>query len=163
MAQDDLDDVLYLQREASVAALSHIFPQDEHPFPSDEVRKRWSLEVESVDVDCFVVLGPQEETAGFAATRADELLHFGTAIHLWGSGLAGRAHDEILEHLRDKGFAEGSLRVFEENHRARRFYERRAWLATGEQSRTSFAPHPVLVHYVRPLLPGDQVGRQPRC
>jgi diamine N-acetyltransferase len=151
MVEEDLDDVLPLQREAAVVALGHIFPQDEHPFPSDEVRKRWIGEIESSDVDCFVVLGPQGETAGFAATRADELLHFGTAIRLWGSGLAGRAHDEILDHLRDKGFAEAWLRVFEENHRGRRFYERRAWVATGERTRTSFAPHPVLVHYLRSL------------
>jgi hypothetical protein len=63
--------------------------------------------------------------------------------------------DEILEHLRNEGFAEGCLRVFEENRWARRFYERRAWLATGERTRTSFAPHPVLVHYARPLAPRD--------
>lgn len=155
MAQEDLDDVLLLQREASVAALGHIFPQAEHPFPTDEVRKRWGVEIDSSEVDCFVVLGPQGEAAGFAATRDHELLHFGTAIRTWGSGLAARAHDEILEHLRSEGFAEGWLRVFEENHRARRFYERRAWLETGERTRTSFAPHPVLVHYARSLAPED--------
>jgi diamine N-acetyltransferase len=155
MAREDLDDVLVLQREAAVAALGHIFPQDEHPFPSDEVRARWSNEIESSEVDCFVVLGLQGEVAGFAATRGNELLHFGTAIRTWGYGLAERAHDAIVEHLGNEGFAEGCLRVFEENHRARRFYERRAWLATGERSRTSFAPHPVLVHYARSLARRD--------
>ena len=151
MVEEDLDEVLLLQRKASIVALGHIFPQDQHPFPDDEVRKRWTEEIASSDVDCFLVLGPQGDAAGFAATRADELLHFGTAIQLWGSGLADRAHEEILDHLRGKGFADAWLRVFEENHRGRRFYERRAWVETGERTRTSFAPHPVLVHYARPL------------
>ena len=155
MAQDDLDEVVFLQREASVVALGHIFLQEAHPFPSDEVRERWRDEIESDEVDCFVVVGRDAEVAGFAATRGNELLHFGTELNIWGSGLADEAHDELLGHLRAKGFAEGWLRVFEENRRARRFYERRAWLATGEWTRSSFAPHPVLLHYVRSLRPGN--------
>ncbi len=151
MSADDLDELIVVQRETSVAGLAHIFPQSQHPFPSEEIRARWSQEIESADVDCFVVLGANGELAGFAATRSDEFLHFGTAVQLWGSGLAARAHDEVLDHLREKGFTQARLRVFAENHRARRFYERRRWLATGEQSQTSFAPHPVLLTYVRPL------------
>jgi GNAT superfamily N-acetyltransferase len=133
MSHADLDALLDIQREASVLALGRIFPQAEHPFPGDEIRERWSREIESDDVDCFV----------------------GTSVPVWGSGLAGAAHDEILEHLREKGFAEAWLRVFAENHRARRFYEQRGWLATGERTRTQFAPHPVLLSYARPLVPAS--------
>jgi diamine N-acetyltransferase len=155
MSHADLDALLDIQREASVLALGRIFPQAEHPFPGDEIRERWSREIESDDVDCFVVVGPAGEVAGFAATRGNELLHFGTSVPVWGSGLAGAAHDEILEHLRENGFAEAWLRVFAENHRARRFYEQRGWLATGERTRTQFAPHPVLLSYARPLVPAS--------
>lgn len=153
MSKDDLDGLMIVQQEASVTGLGHIFPQHEYPFPGDQIRERWSQEIESADTDCFVVCGPTGEVAGFAATRGNEFLHFGTAVHLWGSGLAGRAHDEILDHLRQKGFEDGLLRVFEDNHRGRRFYERRGWLATGEKGRTAFAPYPVLLKYARPLFP----------
>jgi RimJ/RimL family protein N-acetyltransferase len=86
--------------------------------------------------------------AGFAATRGNELLHFGTAVDLWGSGLASQAHDEVLDHLRAGGCTEGRLRVFEQNLRARRFYGRRGWVQTGERSRSGFAPYPSLLGYV---------------
>jgi hypothetical protein len=33
---------------------------------------------------------------GFAARREDELLHFGTAVEWWGSGLATWLHDQLL-------------------------------------------------------------------
>jgi len=82
--------------------------------------------------------------AGFAATRGDELLHFGTALDSWGSGLAGAAHDELVEHLRASGHARAWLLVFEENERAIRFYARRGWLPTERTQRTTFPPYPVL-------------------
>jgi diamine N-acetyltransferase len=154
MSKADLDELMIVQRQASITGLGHIFRQNEHPFPVDQIRARWNEEIDSPDIDCFVVRGARGEVAGFAATRGNELLHFGTAVHLWGSGLASRAHDEILDHLAANGFVEARLRVFEENHRARRFYERRRWLATGEKARTSFAPHPVLLTYARRLSPG---------
>ena len=39
---------------------------------------------------------------GFRAISGNQLLHFGTAKSTWGSGLAGRAHDEVLDHLREQ-------------------------------------------------------------
>ncbi len=40
------------------------------------------------------------------------------------------------------------LRVFAENRRARQFYEKLGWMATGAETRTSFPPHPTLLEYV---------------
>jgi putative acetyltransferase len=39
------------------------------------------------------------------------------------------------------------LRVFEDNHQARRFYEKLGWRRTDRLSRTSFPPYPVLIEY----------------
>jgi putative acetyltransferase len=147
MRLDDLDALVELQREGAVAGLSGIFSQDEYPFPTAQVRERWAREVVDPAIDCFVVLDGEGPMAGFAATKGEELLHFGTALSTWGSGLAGRAHDAVVEHLRQQGRSRGWLRVFEANHRARCFYERRGWRATAETTRTSFPPHPVLVRY----------------
>ena len=83
-------------------ALQEVFPQDLYPFPRREVEQRWLREIESDGVDCYVVeLG--STTAGFAATRGDELLHFGIALEHWGSGLAQTAHDVVLAQMRAPG------------------------------------------------------------
>lgn len=139
----DLDDLVELQREGAVAALSHLFPQEEHPFPVAQVRARWAAELADPGVDAFAIVSAGR-LAGFAATRGDEFLHFGTALGTWGSGLAASAHDEVLDHLRGRGHQAAWLRVFDENRRAVRFYERRGWRPTDVVTRTEFAPHPVL-------------------
>jgi len=146
MTPADLDELMVVQREGAVLGLGTIFPQEQHPFPVDVVRQRWEREIADPGIDCFVI--PHDgSVAGFAALRGNELLHFGTAVRTWGSGLAGRAHDEVLAFWAGRGHRHARLRVFEGNVRARRFYERRGWTATGERSRTSFPPHPVLLAY----------------
>ncbi len=146
MTHDDLDALLDLQREGAVAGLAHLFPQDEYPFPTAQVRSRWTTEIDDPRTCCWVVV-ENGRLAGFAATQGQEFLHFGTALDTWGSGLAGRAHDAVLHHLREAGYPLATLRVFEENRRAIRFYERRGWLATARTTRTTFPPFPVLRHY----------------
>jgi len=150
LSHDDLDDLLDVQREGAVAGMGHFFPQDAHPFPTERIRERWTREIDGADVDCFAVV-EEGRIRGFAALRGSELLHFGTAVDTWGTGLAGRAHDELLDRLRGAGHAEASLRVFDENVRAVRFYARRGWRATDVTSRSSFAPFPVLRRYERRL------------
>ena len=71
-------------------------------FPRQEVAARWRDEIASPDVDCLVI----EEAArvvGFAAMRSAEVLHVGTTLDTWGSGLAGEVlrgemppHAELL-------------------------------------------------------------------
>ncbi|GGL25906.1 GNAT family N-acetyltransferase [Phycicoccus endophyticus] len=149
---EDLDALMDLQRAGAVAGLGHIFPQETHPFPTAQVRARWEAEMQDPGVDCYAVV-TAAGIGGFAATRGAELLHFGTAPETWGSGLAGWAHDAVVERLRRRGHGAARLRVFEENGRAIRFYERRGWVPTGERTRTSFAPYPLLRHYELALSP----------
>lgn len=144
MTPADLDALMVVQRDGAVLGLGNIFPQERFPFPVDVVRRRWEKEIADPEIDCFVI---GDEVAGFVALRGNELLHFGTAVATWGSGLAGRAHDEVLALWFARKHRHARLRVFEGNARARRFYERRGWRATGGRSRTSFAPHPVLLGY----------------
>jgi RimJ/RimL family protein N-acetyltransferase len=140
-----------VQQAGAVRAMAHIFPQDAHPFPRARVLARWASEVASPDVDVLVVERDPGRIVGFAAIRANQLLHFGTAVETWGTGLATAAHAELLEHLKAGGTTTAWLKVFEDNHRARRFYEREGWRPTDELSRSSFPPYPTLVHYVTDL------------
>ena len=147
MQVDDLPELIALQERGAIAALSNVFPQDEFPFPRDAVRDRWAEELEDPSIAAYVATAPDGRLVGFAARREDEVLHFGTAVETWGSGLAGWMHDGLLATY-PPDLRRVRLRVFAGNRRARRFYEQRGWTATGAETRTSFPPHPTLLEYV---------------
>jgi RimJ/RimL family protein N-acetyltransferase len=151
---DDLPELVVVQEEAAVVALGHVFPQDRYPFPREAVLERWAEEVADRGTRVYVSTDEAGRITGFATRRADELLHFGTALATWGTGLAASVHDALLATY-PQGLERIWLRVFEENHRARRFWSRLGWSPTGERSRSGFAPHPVLLGYelLRPAAP----------
>lgn len=151
----DLCELVHVQEEASVAALAHLFPQATHPFPRAAILERWRTELRDPDVHVFVSSDDNENITGFAARRHDELLHFGTAISMWGTGLADVLHDALVDTY-PHGLERIWLRVFEGNQRARRFWERKGWRSNGRTSESPFAPHPVLVEYERSLPVGSQ-------
>jgi RimJ/RimL family protein N-acetyltransferase len=153
MTEADVPDVLDVQEPGAVLGLADVFPQEEHPFPREEVARRWRQEVVAPDVDCYVVL-VGGTVVGFAATRGEEFLHFGVAVDRWGTGVARAAHDAVLDLMRGRGVRRAWLRVFTGNRRGRRFYEKLGWQPTGECSRTSFPPHPELLRYERDLSLG---------
>ena len=155
----DLEALVAVQEAGAVAALGHIFPQDEHPFPREVVRRRWAAELADPDVAVYVCTDGAGSITGFAALRGDELLHFGTAPRTWGSGLAARLHDALLSSL-PVSVTRCRLRVFSGNRRARRFYEKRGWTCTGEVTRSTFPPHPELVTYTRARSPAVEVGSE---
>jgi RimJ/RimL family protein N-acetyltransferase len=145
----DLSALLDVQEPGAVRSLGHIFPQETHPFPRDELRARWLREIADVDVTVYVAEDDEQRLVAFAATRADEFLHFGTAVDTWGTGLATEVHDEVLNRMSAAGVFRARLHVFEENRRARRFYEKHGWRATGQRRPTTFAPYPELLEYTR--------------
>jgi RimJ/RimL family protein N-acetyltransferase len=143
----DLPAMMDIQHSGALQALTQIFPQDAYPFPRAEIQSRWAAEIADPDIKVYVIEHDAGQIVGFAAIRDNELLHFGTAVETWGTGLAVDAHSKLIERLADAGVTSARLRVFEENHRARRFYEKLGWRPTDRLSRTSFPPHPVLVEY----------------
>lgn len=162
----DLPALVDVQQAGAEAGLAHIFPQDTYPFPRAAVLARWADEVASPDVEVYVVVRHEPRIEGFAAVRDNELLHFGTARETWGTGLAAAVHDELVERLAAAGNPTARLRVFDENHRARRFYEKMGWTPTKRRTRSTFAPFPVLVEYeiaLRAAPPGPaHPGRKNR-
>jgi len=142
----DVPALVAMQEIAAVAGLAHIFPQQEYPFPRDAIAADWVEEIGRPGIDVFVA--PRgERIVAFAALQTDELLHFGTALDTWGSGLAGSLNDELLMRLAVAGHRSAWLRVIEQNHRARRFYEKMGWHRTAQTSLGDYPPYPPLVHY----------------
>jgi len=146
MHPDDVPAVMDVQEPASIAGLSGVFPQHEHPFPRQVLADRWRAEIEDPGIDCFVILRG-DRVAGFAATRGDEVMHFGVALEEWGSGLAQTAHDELVDVLTEAGHERPWLRVYAGNPRGRAFWEKLGWADTGERSRGPMPPHAELMTY----------------
>jgi len=146
----DVAALLDVQQEGAIHGLGHVFPQEQHPFPRETIAVRWKAEIATPGIDVYLYTEDHGTIRGFAATQDNEILHFGTALSTWGSGLASQFHDALLEAMIDNlSTTTLRLRVFEENHRARRFYEKHGWRPTGISSRTTFPPHPRLLEYER--------------
>jgi RimJ/RimL family protein N-acetyltransferase len=139
-------ELVAVQERGAVLGLADVFPQDEQPFPTAVIERRWREELADAGIAAYVAVDADERVVGFCARRDDEVLHFGTAPETWGSGLATWMHDALLETF-PADLARLRLRVFEGNGRGRRFYEKLGWRATGEVSRSTFAPYPVLLEY----------------
>lgn len=151
---NDVEALVDVQQEGAIRGLSHIFPQDEFPFPRAAVVARWHEEIADAGTHAYICLDSAGNISGFAATRRVEVLHFGTSVRTWGSGLAQVLHDAVLSELAVTAPAEATsvcLRVFEDNQRARRFYQRLGWAETSNRTRTAFPPHPTLIELRRAL------------
>jgi RimJ/RimL family protein N-acetyltransferase len=152
MVLDDLPALIELQQAGAVVGMAAVFPQDRHPFPRETILARWREELAEPEVDVYAAVENDGVLVGFAATCGSELLHFGTAIETWGQGTAGELLGVVVELLQ-RTDAEPTLRVFADNGRARRFYEKHGWRATGRSSVSSFEPNPVLLEYALPDAP----------
>jgi putative acetyltransferase len=129
-----------VQRDACLAAFAHVFPPERYPFPDEAVRRRWR-EFEGT------VLAAERggRVVGIAAV-ADCWLHgFYVLPEWWGTGVAGDLHDAALAEL--GACAEVRLWTLEENHRARRFYEKRGWAPNDETRVVPFPPNPLDIGY----------------
>jgi GNAT superfamily N-acetyltransferase len=78
----------------------------------------------------FASYGPERERArGF--TGRGELWAFYLHPDVWGTGIADLLVDHAEERLAAEGFDTAVLWVLDDNPRARRFYERHGWAASG--------------------------------
>jgi RimJ/RimL family protein N-acetyltransferase len=146
----DLDELVSVQQEGAIAGLSIIFPQDRYPFPRQANLSRWTEELDDPATEVYVSTDAAGRITGFAARRSDELLHFGTAVDTWGTRLATELHDAVLGTF-PASLTSARLRVFTDNRRARRFYEKLGWTRTSAVSRSTFPPYAELVGYARDL------------
>jgi len=143
---DEGDALASIQQRASLAALGHIFPPDEYPYPLDEVRRRWR-EALGEDGRSVLVCEEDGELVGVAMTGPEWLDGLYVVPERWGRGVAAALHDAALEQARADGFERCHLWVLEENHRARRFYERRGWRLNERTRVVPYPPNPIDVSY----------------
>lgn len=103
----------------------------------------WVAEADS-EVVGYCVTGPSPEAAGEGA-----IYDLFVAPSVWRHGVGRRLLTHGVDHLRQKGFGEATLWVFEENEQAAKFYGALGWVAEGT---------------VRPDGPnGESPSRRYRC
>jgi len=143
---DEAATLAAIQRDASLAALAHIFPPDRYPYPMAEVTERWQEALADATVSVFVA-DEGGTAAGVAGARAEWLDGLYVVPEWWSRGVGRALHDHVLEQLRAVGSEECHLWVLEHNGRARRFYERLGWHADGTSRVVPFPPNPIDLGY----------------
>jgi GNAT superfamily N-acetyltransferase len=147
---DELDALLYVQREAAVEAFAHVFPPESFPFPDDEVREAWRRALADPELEVFVA-EVDGEMVGSVSVDHEYLRTLYVLPSHQGTGVGSALHDHALDRLRALGARQAKLWTLEENDSARRFYERRGWKLNGETRVVEFPPNPIDVGYSLPL------------
>ena len=143
---DEAATLAEIQRDASLAALAHIFPPELYPYPMDEVTRRW--EDSLADGEITVLVAEEDNVAaGVAGCRDEWLDGLYVLPQFWSRGVGRALHDEVLERLRAAGCERCHLWVLEHNERARRFYERLGWTENGTSRVVPFPPKPIDLGY----------------
>jgi diamine N-acetyltransferase len=142
---DEADALAAVQQRASVAALAHIFPPDQYPYPVEEIRRRWSGAL--AEGRSVLVYEDEGELVGVALTGPEWLDGLYVVPERWGSGIAVELHDAALEIVRAEGFERCHLWVLDDNRRARRFYERLGWRLNERTRVVPYPPNPLDVSY----------------
>ena len=97
---------------------------------------------------------PAHEERMMRGARIPGLAHFWQLFvrrDLWGSGLAGDLHARAIEEIRARGYQRARLFTPAIQARARAFYERRGWTASGRSVRNLGDPPLELLEYVLDL------------
>jgi len=128
-----------LQRRSALAAYRHIFPP-EAPTPTfDRLLSLWESWLGSGALTGFVaeVAG---DSVGVVLAGADpsevtvgHMARMYVAPERWRQGIGRLLYAVAIDHLGGAGYTEATLWVLENNDRARSWYERLGWVATGER------------------------------
>ncbi|HEU5363812.1 MAG TPA: GNAT family N-acetyltransferase [Gaiellaceae bacterium] len=138
--REEAEEHFAIQRAACLAGLPHIYPPELYPFPDEEIRRRWR------EWGGTVLVSEREgRLVGVAGVERCWLHGFYVLPELWGTGVAAELHDAALAEQPD--CPDLRLWVLEENHRARRFYEKHGWRENGETRIVPYPPHPLDVGY----------------
>jgi GNAT superfamily N-acetyltransferase len=143
---DEAEVLAEIQRDACLAGFAHIFPPKLYPFPTDDVRERWTTALADPDVSVLVA-EVDERPVGLVGYRTEWLDGLYVAPDYWARGIGLDLHDSVLDRLRELGAGCCHLWVLEHNDRARRFYERHGWHENGETRVVPFPPNPIDVGY----------------
>jgi ribosomal protein S18 acetylase RimI-like enzyme len=148
----EADQLARLHRNAAIAGYRDIFPVEAPPPSYEEVLAQWEHWLgpgwESghrafvADAASEAGTGPLGVVVAGPDPTDDELGHL-TRLYVepsvWGRGIGTQLYGAAIDYMAEIGFPAATLWVLETNARARSWYERLGWRATGER-KTVYAP-----------------------
>jgi GNAT superfamily N-acetyltransferase len=147
---EDAEQLLVIQREASVAAFAHVFDPERYPYPNEAVLELWREKLGAPEVEIHVA-EVDGEAVGVVGVEDEFLSNLYVLPSHQGTGVGSTLHDLALERLRARGIQVARLWTLERNRSARPFYERRGWELTAETRVVPYPPNPIDVQYAKEL------------
>lgn len=139
-----------IERSASKAALSHVFPPEEYPYPTAAIRRRWRRLLRNRMVHVRVLEEFDIPVGLVAFESAGRLRHLAVAPQHARRGYGALLLEYATEEIFDSGAARAELWVLVENKAARAFYRSQGWHDTMERRDNEFPPYPSELQMVRP-------------
>lgn len=137
-----------MERAASEAALGHVFPPEQHPYPTAEVARRWRRLLRD-RMTRVHILEHLDEPVGFVAFDQTTLLHLGVVPELSRRGFGSALAEYAVQEIFSRGASEASLWVLTENQGARNLYRSLGWQETEDRRDCEFPPYPAELRLVR--------------
>ena len=144
-----------IERSASKAALGHVFPASDYPYPTAAVRRRWRRLLRDRMILIQILerteCGQTEIPVGLVAFETSgDIRHLAIVPDQFRRGYGSLLLEYATQEIFDSGASEAQLWVLVDNTAARSFYRRRGWTETGELGEAEYPPHPAELRMVRP-------------
>lgn len=146
--------------ESWKSAYSEIIPKDEITRYLDKDRRKIQFEkfIENGEIVLIGLLNEMPCGLVFANKDNDEGLENCGSIYsiylleeTWGKGLSSKLMDQTIEILKEEGCKQISLWVYDENIRARKFYEKHDFIFDGSKKYSRFSNKPLELRYIKQL------------
>ncbi len=146
--------------ESWKAAYSNIIPKDEMAKFLDKERRKRQFErfIENEEIILIGICDNVPCGLMFGSKDNDEqLLECGSIYSMyflkeyWGKGLATKLMDSFINILKDEGCKRVSLWVYEDNIRARRFYEKCGFIFDSIKKYSHFSNKPIELRYIKEI------------
>ena len=137
-----------LERAASEAALAHVFPPDQQPYPAADVQRRWRRLLRDGRTRVHI-LQLNDEPVGYVAFGNGWVHHLGVLPEHSRRGYGSALLEFASLELFSTADREASLWVLTGNEVARAFYRAHQWTETDDRRRSEYPPHPEEIRMVR--------------
>jgi GNAT superfamily N-acetyltransferase len=148
-ARPDEDRLLTrLERAASEEALAHIFPPNQHPYPTSAVTLRWRRVLSDRLMHTYL-LEVRDTPAGYVAFDGDTVRHLGVVSDYQRRGYGSALLEFACMEIYGGGVPKAFCWVLADNQVARAFYRVHGWTETGARRQSEYPPHPESIQLTR--------------
>lgn len=155
---DEVRRLARMERATSEAALAHIFPPEDYPYPMEEITRRWRRLLRHPLVRIYV-MDAYDAPVGYVAYDAERVRHLGVLPQQTGQGYGSLLLEHACTDLFGSGARQANAWVLMENTRAIQFLRERGWTETEERRECEFPPCPEELKMVRPNPSAARRGR----